>query len=137
MHLPDYELRLSILSKFWRIILQINSENFEQAVIESKKIALITFVANWCKPSQLQKSVIEKIRTDYNEKAIIAIIDVDQDEKLAEKFEARNLPTSIFFANGEIIESLPGFQPDDFLRAYLDHLIEQTKTANLPDETSQ
>jgi thioredoxin 1 len=118
--------------------LQINSKNFDKEIIESKKIALITFTADWCKPSQLQKTLIEKIRIDYFENAITVVIDVDQDEELADRFEARNLPTSVFFANGEIIESLPGFQPDDFLRAYLDHLIEQTKAAtDLPDENAQ
>jgi thioredoxin-like negative regulator of GroEL len=58
---------------------------------------------------------------------MIEIIDVDQHEKLADRFNARTLPTSVIFAQGEIVEVLPGYQTLDFLQSYLSHIIKQVE----------
>ncbi len=101
----------------------INFSNFEQKIVQDKPIALLTFVADWCKPSNLQKEVIKELKKEFANRVIIALIDVDTDEALADKFNARTLPTSVLYADGDLIEILPGYQTHDFLQSYLQHII--------------
>ncbi|MGM0598595.1 MAG: thioredoxin family protein [Candidatus Rifleibacteriota bacterium] len=103
----------------------LNFDNFDQKIIEKKAIAVICFVADWCKPSLLQQDVIKEIAEEYGKSAIIELVNVDKDEKLADRFNARTLPTTAIFAEGELIEILPGYQPLDFLQSYLKHIFQQ------------
>jgi thioredoxin 1 len=101
----------------------INFSNFEQKIVANKPIALLTFVAGWCKPSKLQKEVIEELKKEFADQVIIELIDVDTDEPLSDKFKARTLPSSVLYADGELIEVLPGYQTHEFLQSYLQHII--------------
>lgn len=101
----------------------INFNNFEQEIVENKPIALLTFIAEWCKPSKLQKDVIRELNNEFANQVIIELIDVDADAPLADKFKARTLPTSVLYAEGELIEVLPGYQTHEFLQSYLQHVI--------------
>jgi thioredoxin 1 len=108
-------------------IYMINNENFDQEVVEKKLVALITFTAEWCKPSKLQKPIIEELSEEYSNQVKVELIDVDKESELADRFNARTLPTSVIYADGELIEVLAGFQPKDFLQAYLEHILETLK----------
>ncbi len=110
--------------------MKINTGNFDQLIVENKATALLVFTADWCRPCLLQKKVIDKLIADYADKASIAIIDVDEDEKLADRFNVRTLPTSVLFGAGEVIEILAGFQAEDFLNSYLQHIL-----SNLPKDS--
>ncbi len=103
----------------------INFTNFDHEILETKKIAMIVFTADWCRPCGLQKPEIEKVSAQFGDKVKIAVIDVDKDPDLADRFAVKTLPATIFFAEGELIEHLHGFQAEDFLSAYLKHIIEQ------------
>ncbi len=101
----------------------INFSNFDQLIVEKKATALLVFTADWCRPCLLQKAVIEKLQTAFVDKVLIELIDVDVHEELANKFAARTLPTSVIFGNGEMIEILAGFQTEEFLSSYFEHII--------------
>lgn len=105
----------------------INFSNFEQLIVEKKATALLVFTAEWCRPCLLQKAVIENLQTTFAEKVLIELIDVDAHEELANKFGARTLPTSVIFGGGEMVEILAGFQAEDFLSSYLEHIISSLK----------
>lgn len=70
----------------------------------------------------LQVALLEKLAADYEGKAVIGTVDVDADEALADRFEVRTLPGVLLFARGELVEALPGYQPEDFLRACIEQL---------------
>lgn len=105
----------------------INFSNFEQLIVEKKATALLVFTASWCRPCLLQKVVIENLQATFADKVLIEIIDVDAHEELADKFGARTLPTSVLFGGGEMVEILAGFQAEDFLSSYLEHIIGSLK----------
>lgn len=102
----------------------ITLANFDHEIIEKKTAAMLVFTAEWCRPCGLQKAVIASLTEKFAGKLLIEIIDVDEQEELADRFFARTLPTTIFFAAGEIVEALPGFQAEDFLTAYIQHILE-------------
>ncbi|HNW33641.1 MAG TPA: thioredoxin domain-containing protein [Candidatus Ozemobacteraceae bacterium] len=81
-------------------------------------------MATWCQPSIRQQESLEKLAAEYAGKALIGTVDVDADGAIADRFEVRTLPGILLFARGELVESLPGFQPEDFLRACIEQLLQ-------------
>lgn len=100
----------------------INETNFDERIIKSGKVSLIAFVAEWCKPSILQKEVIGNLKEKLGDFFEIHLVDVDENEALADKYHAKTLPAIALFAKGEIVEILLGYQPEDFLLSYMEHL---------------
>lgn len=105
----------------------INSKYFETEVITNKRPALIVFTASWCKPCKLQKEATTNLQEKYSNKFIVGSIDVDEEEELATKYGARTLPTAILFYKGEIVETLPGYQSQEFLDSYIDFILKEKK----------
>jgi len=58
---------------------------------------------------------------------LIETIDVDQQADLADHLQVRTLPATLVYAEGELVEHLHGYQAEDFLTAYIKHIIEQTR----------
>jgi thioredoxin-like negative regulator of GroEL len=109
----------------------LDNSNFDQEIIEKKITAMITFTAEWCRPCLLQKPVIRGLADKYSGQVTIEVIDVDAHAALADRYDARTLPTTILFAQGEIIETLAGYQTEEFLSSYLDMILgEIARTAD-------
>ncbi len=92
-------------------------EEFEITVIHEKKPAALFFTANWCQPSQAQIKVIEELRPNYKDKFLIEILDVEQSSELAKMLKINNIPTTLFYAEGELQEQncLYGYQDASML----------------------
>jgi len=101
----------------------LDNSNFDQEIIEKKTTAMITFTAEWCRPCLLQKPIILGLADKFSGRATIEIIDVDIHAALADRYGARTLPTTVLFAQGEIIETLAGYQTEEFLSSYLDMIL--------------
>ena len=95
----------------------LDSDTFKTEVIDNKKPAAICFVASWCPPSQAQKKIIEDLRAKYEDRFLIEILDVSQSNELAKNLKVNNLPTTLFFAEGELQEQncLYGYQDESML----------------------
>lgn len=114
----------------------LDFENFDQEIVEKKRLAAIFFTAEWCRPSKLQQAILPELRNEFAQQVLIELIDVDQHEKLAERFAARTLPTTVLYAEGEIVEILPGYQTLDFMQSYLRHLIKHVETLKAAEKTA-
>lgn len=92
-------------------------EEFKKTVIEDKKPTMLCFTASWCQPSQTQIAAIEEIRSKYEDKFLIEVHDVDKSPELAKSLNINNLPTTLFFSEGELQEqnSLYGYQDASML----------------------
>lgn len=90
----------------------LNLETFKKIVIEDKKPTALCFVATWCPPSQTQIKELESVRSKYEDKFLIEIHDVEESQELAKTLRINNLPTTLFFAEGELQEQncLYGYQ---------------------------
>jgi len=87
--------------------LEINSQNFEQ-LATSGQLVVVDFWATWCGPCQLVGPHIEKLAHEYEGKAVIGKCDVDRDQELPSRFGIRNIPTILFFKNGELVDKFVG-----------------------------
>lgn len=103
-------------------MLEMNAEIFDAEITVKKSGAMVSFWAGWCGPCGLQEPIIRKLAGEYSGKLAIGRVNVDDHPELADRYEVRTLPTTIFFSGGEILEALVGFQAEEYLRPYLEHL---------------
>ena len=101
---------------------QITSENFES--LKAGNLPLVVdFWATWCGPCRMLAPVIEELAKEYEGKIVLGKCDVEENEDLAAEFGIRNIPTVLFFKNGDVVDKLIGAQPKAKLVEKFDSLL--------------
>jgi len=88
----------------------ITDSNFEETLKKSK-LVLVDFWANWCGPCRALAPTIEELAKEYNGKALVGKLDVDENPATAERFQVFSIPTMILFKDGTETERLVGLCP--------------------------
>ncbi|AJC96461.1 thioredoxin [Staphylococcus hyicus] len=99
-------------------LIEVNDSNFNEQI--NSGVKLVDFWATWCGPCKMIAPVLEDLATDYDGKADILKLDVDQNQATAAKFEVMSIPTLIVFKDGEPVDKVVGFQPKENLAQVLD-----------------
>ena len=86
---------------------QITNENFESLKNGSLPV-VVDFWATWCGPCRMIAPIIEKLAGKYDGKIVVGKCDVEENDDLAGEFGIRNIPTILFFKNGEIVDKIVG-----------------------------
>lgn len=104
-------------------LIHFNEEGFNK-VIAAKSLMMIDFWATWCGPCQRLGPVIEQLAEEYEgQDVIIGKVDVDEEPELARRFGVMNIPTVIFFKDGQELERKVGAMPiDDYAQILDDNL---------------
>ncbi len=103
--------------------LEINQANFEELVLKADKPVIIDFWAEWCGPCRMVGPIIEEMSKEYEGKAVIGKVDVDNNSEIATKYAIRNIPTILFIKNGEIVDKQVGAVPKATLVKKLEGLL--------------
>lgn len=82
--------------------MKFTSENFDTHVLDSKKTVLVDFFADWCGPCKMMAPVVEKLAQEYEGKAVVGKLNVDDSSDIAARYGVMSIPTLIVFKNGEI-----------------------------------
>ncbi len=104
--------------------LQLTDENFEQEVVGPETgVVFVDFWAPWCGPCKMIGPVIEEIAKEYDSKARIAKLNVDENQKTAAKYDIMSIPTMLIFKDGKEVDKLIGAVPKGVITEKLDKWI--------------
>ena len=86
---------------------QITSENFE-SLKNGQQPLVVDFWATWCGPCRMIAPVIAELAEKYDGQIVVGKCDVEENDELAAEFGIRNIPTILFFKNGEVVDKMIG-----------------------------
>jgi thioredoxin len=93
--------------------------NFEQT-INSGKVVLVDFWAQWCGPCRRMAPTVDELATDYDGKLVVAKMDVDENPNTPNRFSVRGIPTLLLFKGGQVVEQVVGLTDKDSLKKVID-----------------
>ncbi|MGB4654057.1 MAG: thioredoxin [Bacteroidales bacterium] len=103
--------------------LEFTDSNFEELAINTDKPVIVDFWAVWCGPCRMIAPIIEEMAKEYEGKAVIGKLDVDNNPGIATRFSVRNIPTVLFLKNGEVVDKQVGAVPKSALVKKLEALL--------------
>jgi thioredoxin 1 len=103
--------------------LEATDGNFDELVLNSDKPVIVDFWAEWCGPCRMVGPIVEEVGVDYEGRAVVTKVDVDSNPGITAKYGIRNIPTILFFKNGEVADKQVGAVPKSTIVAKLDALL--------------
>ena len=102
--------------------LQITDANFAETLQEGKPMVL-DFWATWCGPCRMVSPIMDELAEDYAGRVNIGKMNVDENNDIVAQYGIRNIPTVLFFKNGELVDKIVGAVPKDKFVAKIEALL--------------
>ena len=103
--------------------LEITDANFDELVLKSDKPVVVDFWAVWCGPCRMVGPIVNEIGEDYKDALVVGKVDVDNNPGISAKYGIRNIPTILFFKNGEVVDKQVGAVPKQVLVGKVEPLL--------------
>lgn len=103
--------------------LEFTDANFKQEVLESGNVTLIDLWAEWCGPCRLMTPVVEELANEYQGRAVIGKLNVDDNPEVPMEYNIRGIPTFLLFKDGKLQEKIVGAQSKKVLQDKINALL--------------
>ena len=102
---------------------EFTDQNFKTEVLESSKLALVDFWAEWCGPCRAIGPVVEELSKEFEGRVNIGKVNVDHNPQLSMNYGITSIPAILFIKNGQVVDKLVGAQPKhSFVKKIESHL---------------
>jgi len=104
-------------------------KEFENEVLRSDQPVLVDFFAPWCGPCRILAPLIDRLAEEFQGRAKVLKVNVEDESELADVFEIRGVPTLLLFKDGEVVDRIVGLAPPQELTSRLERLLNPVTTA--------
>ena len=107
-------------------VFDVTEANFQAEVVERsmRQLVVVDLWADWCEPCKQLSPVLEKLAGEAGGTWVLAKVDVDANQRIAQLFGAQSLPTVVAIAGGQPVDAFSGVQPEPQLRQWIDALLQ-------------
>ncbi|HKJ32881.1 MAG TPA: thioredoxin [Balneolales bacterium] len=98
----------------------VSDSNFEEEVLKSNTPVLVDFWAEWCGPCRMVGPIVEELAKEYEGKAKVTKLNVDDNPEVSIKYNIRSIPAMLIFKDGEVVDQVIGAVPKSHLKKQLE-----------------
>ncbi|MBN8676578.1 MAG: thioredoxin [Chitinophagales bacterium] len=102
---------------------EFTDASFKTDVLSSEKVTLIDLWAEWCGPCRAMTPVIDELSADYEGRAVIGKLNVDENPEVPTNYNVRGIPTFLIFKGGELKDKVVGATTKKVLQERIDALL--------------
>jgi len=103
--------------------IEVTDATFDDVILNAGKPAIVDFWAEWCGPCRMLTPILHELAVEYGDKIVVGKVDVDSNPGISYKFGIRNIPTVLFFKDGEVANKQVGVVPKGILAEKIDGLL--------------
>jgi len=103
--------------------IEVTDSNFQELIIDAGKPAIVDLWAEWCGPCRMLTPIINDFTEEYKDRVVVAKLDVDSNPGVARQFSIRNIPTILFFKDGQVVDKQVGVVPKSVLVQKLENIL--------------
>jgi thioredoxin 1 len=104
-------------------LMHFTQENFKGDVLESDKPVLVDFWASWCGPCRMIAPIVEQLSTEYDGRAKVGKLDVDECPDIARQYGVMSIPTLVVIKGGEVAAKVVGALPKPRIAEMIDNAL--------------
>ena len=104
-------------------ISHLTDETFEEEVLQSNIPVLVDYWAPWCEPCKMIAPILDSLTTEYAGKLKISKVNIDDNQKIPQKYGVRGIPTLMIFKNGNVEATKVGALSKSQLTAFIDSIL--------------
>ena len=104
-------------------VLEVTDSTFDSEVLQSQVPVLVDFWATWCGPCRMIAPVVEELAKQYEGKLKVAKVDVDNNTRIATKYDIRSIPSLYIFKGGKVVQTIIGAVPKNQLASAVDGVL--------------